>query len=283
MRISLVLFLIILAALGFQNCVGTVPVKFIAQEKSPLSSSMAEGGGLYDGKPENGYYCRVYDNISCQSQVNNLQGLVKVDNSGVHLLEDNCASTSSTFFVGDAGVGFTSLAPNFIAITRGIFKRCEVGADNLPPAPTEMTDAVCISKQNDVAVILTKNTLRKNMDFTLNFRDTTGIRSAVGQSVTKIISTTGSRYFSDTQDFNLTIDLSRSQTSQGHLQVVVDQKSLSLDLNCRQANPDPTIIIEKDMELSSTWMDTNRLVGYWKLNETNAVPPVSGTFAVRMG
>lgn len=269
MRITLVLIFLILFALGYQNCVGNTQLDFARQRQS-LSSSMAEGPGVYDGKPDNGYYCRVYDNMSCQPQVKNLQGIVKVENSIIHLLQDNCTSTSINFLIGDAAVGFTSLAPDFIGLSRGIFKRCELGPDNTPPTPTEMTEALCTSKQDDVAVILNKNILNQQTDFTINFRDSNSVRSATGQAVTKITSSTGTSYFSGTEDFTLTINPSNSQTAKGRLQAIVDGKSLALDLDCRQANPEPTIIFERDMELSPTWIDSTQLVGYWKLNENNA-------------
>lgn len=272
MRINLIFLVgIILSIAQFQNCAGKDQVSFFEQRKSLSSAPMAEGGGLYDGKPENGYYCRVHDNMPCQAQVYGLQSLVKVDDSGLHLLQDNCTSTANNFRSGDAGVSFTSLAPGFIGLTRGIFKKCDVGANRLPLPPTEMTDAFCTSKQNDVAVIVNKSISSQKMDFTLNFRNTAGVHSATIQSVTKTISSNGNSYFSDTQAFNLTIAQSVSQTSRGLLQVVVDQQSWSLDLDCRQANPDPTVIIEKDMELSPSWIDTQRLAGYWKLNEVSAV------------
>ncbi len=269
-RISLILFSLVFIALEFQNCTGGNKLSFEKQRES-LSSSMAEGGGgSFDGKPKEGYYCRVFDDIKCQTQVDDLQGLMKVDNSGLHLVQDNCASTSTNFLLTDAAVGFSTLAPNYIGVTRGIFKKCEVGANNLPIPPTEMTDAICTSSQYNVAVVLNKNTSSSKFDFTFSFRDPSGVRSATGNAVTKTIGAPGSSYSSETQEFNLKIARSDSQTASGELHIVVDNRPWNLNLTCRQASPDPTVIIEKDMEFSPTWINTSRLAGYWKLNEVNA-------------
>ncbi len=272
MRIILGLFSIVLLIVGFQNCVGPVPVKFVEQQKSLLSSSMTEGPGVYDGKPENGYYCRIYDNMSCQSQVNNLQGLVKVDNSGIHLTVDNCASTSFTFLpTADVAVSFTSLIPEYIGASRGIFKKCEVGAGNIPLPPTEVTDAYCTSEDGNTALVINKNIQNKIFDFKLVFRDGAILRSATGNSITKNLNSNISSYTSQTEAFSLTISQANTQTLQAQLKAVVDQKSWSKNLNCRQASAESTVIIKNDMELSPTWIDTSQLVGYWKLNEPSAV------------
>lgn len=262
----LILFVFAFVALKFQNCTGGSELIF-SNKRESLSSSMSQGGGgSYNGKPEDGYYCRIFDNLNCQAQVDKLQSLVKVDSSGIHLTQDSCASTSTNFQFADAAVEFTSLASDYIGVTRGIFKKCEVDSNNLPLPATDMTDVFCTSNDDKVAVILNKNILSHSYDFILKVRDGPGVRSAIGRNIVRV----GNSYISNTQEFNLNIDSSNSQTSPGNLQAVLDQKSLNLKLDCRQASPEPTVIIERDMELSSTWIDTTPLAGYWKLNEVGA-------------
>ncbi len=269
MRTKLILLFLMSLTLLFQNCVGTVPVKFF-NSRMPLKSEMMGGGGGYDGKPENGYYCRVYDDISCQSQVKNLQSLVKVDNSRIHLVQDSCASTSVNFAVGDKAVDYSSVAPNFLGVTRGIFKKCEVGPDNLPSPPREMPDAYCVSHQDNMTVVVNKDLASKDYSFQLFFKNNSSLSTVRGDVVVKSITTAGSNYFSSSEEFDLKINSSNSQTASGHLQVVIDDKPLSINLNCRTASAAPTVIVEKDLEISPTWIDTSLLVGYWKLNESNA-------------
>ncbi len=266
-RIILGLLLLTILSLQFQNCVGNNSIKFFSM-RTPIQSSMT-GGSTYDGKPENGYYCRVFDNLKCQSQVQNVQGLIKVDDSGIHLIEDNCSSTSAHFLADDASVGFSKMASDHIGVTRGIFKKCEVNSANLPTVPSEMTEAYCTTSNDNLAVLINKNLSSKNSNFALYLNEGSTIRKATGDVLVAPMGN-NTRYFSNTQDFNLDINAKDSQTFAGHLQVIVDDKDISVDLSCRQFSPLPSIIVEKDMEISPTWIDTSQLVAYWKLNEVNS-------------
>ncbi len=258
--------LLILFLVSFQSCVGNLAVNFLKSRQS-VQSEVAGGGGTWDGKPDNGYYCRIFDNLSCQSQVANLQSLVKVDDSGIHLIQDNCSSASVNFLNRDPAVEFTSLAPNFLGVTRGIFKKCEVGSDNFPLPPTEMSDAYCVSHQENIAVVINKDLANGNFNFDVYFRDNTTLRTARGDSVLKSSNALGNSYSSTSQEFELRVDAGSSQTSVGYLNVVLDEKPLSINLSCRSANPEPTVIIERDFEISPTWINIAGLAGYWKLNE----------------
>ncbi len=269
MRIKIILLFIMLLTLLFQNCVDSVPVKFFNSRVS-LKSEITGGGGGYEGKPESGHYCRVFDDISCQPQVQNLQGLVKVDNSAIHLLQDNCTSSSINFQIGDSAVEFSSLAKDFLGVSRGIFKKCEMGSDNLPAPSREMTDAYCVSHQDNMTVIVNKNLSNNNFTFDLFFKNNSQSHEVLGVSVNKSKTSFSDSYTSSSQEFNLEISSNNAQTAKGHLQVVVDDKLLSIDLNCRTASAAPTVIIKEDLEISPTWIDTTSLVGYWKLNEVNA-------------
>ena len=268
-RTKFILLFLMLLTLFFQNCVGDMPVKFF-NSRQTLKSELMGGGGGYDGKPENGYYCRVYDNISCQSQVKNIQSLVKVDNTGIHLLQDSCTSTSVNFAVGDKAVEYSSTAPEFLGVTRGIFKRCEVGADNLPSPPTEMPDAYCVSHQDNMTVVVNKDLANNAFSFQLFIKNNSSVSTVRGAAIVKSITSFGSNYFSSSEEFDLKINSSSSQTASGQLQVIVDERPLNINLSCRTASAAPTVILEKDLEISSTWIDTSSLVGYWKLNESNA-------------
>ncbi len=269
MRSKLILLFMMSLTLLFQNCVSEVPVKFFSS-RMPLKSEMMGGGGGYDGKPENGYYCRVYDNISCQSQVKNLQSLVKVDNSGIHLIQDSCTSTSVNFAVGDKAVEYSSIAPDFLGVTRGIFKKCEVGSDSLPSPPREMPDAYCVSHQDNMTVVVNKDLASNAFSFQLFFKNNSSASTVRGDAIVKSITAVGSNYFSSAEEFDLKINASNLQTTSGHLQVVIDDKPLNINLSCRTTNAAPTVIVEKDLEISPTWIDTSLLVGYWKLNEGSA-------------
>lgn len=268
MRIKVLLSLV-LALFLFQNCVDGLSVKF-SSSRLPLKSDVAGGGGGYEGKPGNGYYCRVYDRIPCQSQNQNLQGLVKVDDSRIHLIQDSCTSTSVNFELGDSAVDYTALTPNFLGVSRGIFKKCEVGTDNPPVPSTEMTDAYCISPTDNLAVVVNKNLANEAFSFDLFFRDNSQVREVRGGSAIKFKTSLGDSYTSSLQEFNLEITSSNSQTAMGHLKVVVDEKPISIELSCRVASPTPTVIIKEDLEISPTWIDISSLFGYWKLNEPSA-------------
>ncbi len=287
LRIKIILLSLMLLSLLFQNCVDSAPVKFFDANLSSLKSELS--GGPYEGKPEHGYYCRVYDQILCQPQVQNLHGLVKVDNSGIHLIQDSCASTSVKFKTGDLAVDYTALNSNFLGVSRGIFKKCEMGTDSLPipetemgtdslPIPeTEMADAYCVSSNDNLSVVVNKNLSNQALSFDLFFRENSQVREVRGGSVTKLKNSLGENYTSSSQEFSLEIKSSNSQTNLGKLKVVVDEKPINIDLNCRIASPAPTVIIKEDLEISPTWIDTSNLVGYWKLNEPNAA---NGTLIV---
>lgn len=267
MHSKAILFSLMLLWMLFQNCSGDKSIKFF---NDLLTLKSHEGGGPYEGKPKDGYYCRVFDNISCQAQIQNLQGLVKVDNSKIHLLEDNCTSTSVNFLVDDSAVSFSSLASDFIGLSRAIFKKCEVGSDNLPAPSNEMTDAYCVSNQDDMVVVINKSLTNNAFTFDLFFKNNSLSREVRGGSVNKSPNSLGDGYISASHEFKLAISSSNSQTAAGHLQAVIDEKSLSVDLNCRVASPKPTLVISDDLEISPSWIDTSQLVGYWKLNEPNA-------------
>ncbi len=263
------LSLLLLLTLAYQNCGQDMPVKFFTSAIT-LKSEIMGGGGGYNGKPDDGYYCRVFDDIPCKTEVPNQQSLIKVDTYGIHLIQDMCSSTSLDFQPQDASVEFSPMAKNFLGVSRGIFKRCEMGSDNLPLPPTQMTDAFCVSHENNMTAVISKDLNSKTLSFNLYFSDGTSVRAAQGDSIIKSPSANGSDYASLSHNFNLRIDKMISQTARGRLLTSIDDKQIDIEMNCRSASPEATVIAEKDLELSPTWMDVSQLVGYWKLNEVNA-------------
>jgi hypothetical protein len=258
LKFGLLVVILLALAAQFQNCSGGDSINFSKSNRESLTSLGAEGGNIYDGKPTDGSYCRVFDNVACSTNVSNLQSTLNVDKDGIHLTQDNCASTSTDFLFDDAAVDFTHLASDYIGLSRGIFKKCE------PSKPaTEMADAYCSS--SNMAVVINKNISNQLLDLTLTYQSGAGVR-VVKSGVVK----NGSSYSSLTKEFDLKITNGISQTSPGHVTVMIDNTAMSADLECRQANPTPTIEVDKDLELSPTWIDTSRLAGYWKLNEVNA-------------
>ena len=264
------IFVLLILALAYQNCAQDVRVNFFSSGVTTLKSEIDGGGGGYNGKPDHGYYCRVFDNIPCQTQVPNQQGLVKVDSTGIHLVQDMCSSTSLNFQPEDASVEFSVAAKNFLGISRGIFKKCDVNSNNLPQPPTQMTDVYCVSPDKGMTVVINKNLSSQVLNVNLSFIEGTNLRTAHEDAVIKSSSANGSGYSSVSQSFSLQITKSNSQTSPGHLQASIDDKQIDINLNCRSANSEATIISAKDLEISPTWIDISKLVGHWKLNETNA-------------
>lgn len=267
-----IILVISLLYLSSQNCIGSDPLEFSKNRESLVSrDAQTGGGGGYDGKPDPGNYCRVFDELKCQTQVDGLQSFLKVDQNGLHLLQDNCTSTSTNFRFGDAGVKHTPLLPNFVGVSRGIFKKCDLGRNNLPEPPTEMPDAYCVSNNQQFAAVINKNLRTSELDVTVGFNFGPGTRTVTANSLSKFVDAGGNITYSASRDeFDLSITKSNSQTSSGTMKIVVDDATMVVNLNCRTSSPEPTVIIENDMELSSTWINTSQLVGYWKLNEPNA-------------
>jgi hypothetical protein len=250
----------------YQNCTGQSPVDFSGQSSfQSLSANEQGGAGGFDGKPEPGSYCRVFDNVSCQTQVANLQSVLSVDNTAIHLTSDNCASTSTDFEFSNIAVSTSQINRTFIGLSRGIFKKCE------PDKPaTEMADAWCRSKNNDVDIVINKNIATKKLDLSLLFRNSGQLRAVSTSSIAKTQNGSNTIYTSTREQFDLNITNSIAQTSTGKLNALIDNHVMNVDVDCHQANPEPTIIINRDLEIHSSWIDTTRLAGYWKLNEVNA-------------
>ncbi len=281
MRIKIVLISIVLVGLVFQNCADKASVEFLNSSLSSLKSELS--GGPYEGKPDNGYYCRIYDQISCHTQKQNLQALVKVDNSGIHLVQDQCTSTSLNFKVGDSAVDYSALTPSFLGVSRGIFKKCEVGTDNLPVPSMEMADAFCVSGNEDLTVVVNKDLANQAFSFDLFFRDNSQVREVRNGSVNKLNTSLGDNYTSSSQEFSLEVTSSNSQTTTGRLKAAIDEKLIDIDLSCRTASPTPTVITKEDLEISPTWIDISSLVGYWNLNEPSAANGTAITDSSRNG
>lgn len=257
---------------GFQNCMGGDGNMNFAKARESLASYETQGGGSgYDGKPELGSYCRVFDELTCQTQIDGLQSLLKVDQSGLHLEQDNCATTSTNFLFGDVAVKFTSLLPDYIGVSRGIFKKCDPNQ-----TPNEMPDAYCVANHQNFAAVINRDLSSSTLNLAVAYDSGNGLRTVTANSIIKSVTADGDiLYSSRINEFDLSIKTSNSQTADGKIQIAVDDKILAMDLNCSTSNPKPTIIIEDDMELSPTWIDTSQLVGYWKLNEPNAVEGTS--------
>jgi hypothetical protein len=269
MRVLVVSIIAVLVL--FQNCNSSGPqIDFNSNRQQLTSQAQGGSGGSFDGKPTPGTYCRVFDNLSCQTASANIQSTLMVDATNITLATDNCASTSTKFSFGDVAVDYTNFAPEYVGLTRGIFKKCELGTNSLPQPPTEMADAFCTSSQNKLAVIINKNLATQNLDLNLVFNDSSGVRSVKTNLITKTQNSGGTTYSSSSQKFDLSIPSSISQTSQGRLVAMVDNTAIDVPIECRQASSTPTVVIDKDLELSPTWIDTTRLAGYWKLNEVNA-------------
>lgn len=264
---------VLLITTQYQNCGHSNTVNF-GKTRESLSSHAAGGGDIYDGKPGDGVYCRVFDDMTCQSNVKNIQSLMTVSNTQIQLTQDNCASTATNFLTSDVAVDFTNLISDYVGVTRGIFKKCEIDKNGLPLPPNEMPDAYCTSSTNEVAVVVNKNLATKNLDFTISFISGGQPRIVKSDRLSKSQSANGTTYSSSMQEFDLNISKTNSQTSPGTLTTNLDGSPMSVTVNCRQASSDPTVIIDQDMEISPTWIATNNLAGYWKLNE---VPASEGT------
>ncbi|OQW49211.1 MAG: hypothetical protein A4S09_03850 [Proteobacteria bacterium SG_bin7] len=258
-------------ALKFQNCTGGENTVLFSNIRGSIESSSMQGGS-YDGKPSSGSYCRVYDDLTCQSNVPGLQSLLTVNDKGIHLVQDNCASATTNFLFNDVAIKFSTLLPDYIGVSRGIFVKCELDTNNLPKIPEAMPDAYCVSQDNRIAAIVNKNLITSQMNLSLTFDLNGPLRRAKADNLIKRIANNGDIIYSSIEsDLDLTITKSTSQTSSGSMRVVVDDLVIEKKLNCRTSSPLPTVIVESDMELSSTWINTTQLVGYWKLNEANAV------------
>lgn len=259
-----------LLLLQFQNCSGGGLIDF-AKNRQSLSSSEQQGGGTtYDGKPDPGNYCRVFDNISCQTQVSDVQSTLKVDTAKIQLLTDNCASTATNFQFSDAAVGLSSLNREFIGLSRGIFRKCDINSSGIPLPPTEMPDAWCKSNQESVDVVINRNLASQELKLELRIRGGPEVRIVNRSGVQKSQSTNSYSYSLLREKFDLYVPIVAAQTSLGHLNAIVDNIELNVDLECRRAEGASTILIDRDLEIHSSWIDTNRLAGYWKLNEQNA-------------
>ncbi len=267
----LVILSVALIYLSFQNCSGGNTVKFF-EVQSSLTSQAMDGGNGYDGKPSPGSYCRVFDELKCQAQVAGLQSLLTVNATGIRLEQDNCATTSTNFLFDDVTVKFTSLLPNYIGVSRGIFKKCDLDNNKQPVLPSEMPEAFCNSENQQFSAVINKNLRNSELDLSVAYNSSSGIRTVSANSIRKFIDANNDiNYSSKSNEFDLSIKKSTSQTASGTMRIVVDQETKVVNLSCHTSGPQPTVVIEKDMELSSTWLDTSQLVGYWKLNEPNSV------------
>lgn len=261
--------IVILLISSSQNCTREGNPTIFSLSRESLYSREA-GGETYDGKPSSGTYCRFYDNISCQPQVKGLQGLLTVDSQNITLDQDNCATTDTNFRVTDAAVTYSSLFPEYLGLSRGIFRKCEIGSNDLPEVPQEMPDAYCVSSDNKFAAAISKKLMDSNLILSLIFNLGNGVRRVDADNMQKLVSASGVSYSAVDKQIDLSIPFIDAQTSVASLRVSVDDMVLEKKLNCRTSTPLPTVIIEKDLELSSTWINTSALVGYWKLNEPNA-------------
>ncbi len=267
---SSIILILLIVAFEYQNCMGGGDSVRFSNVRGSLNSQM--GGESYDGKPSPGKYCRVYDELACRPQVTGLQSLLNVDAKGLHLEQDNCATTSTNFLLDDAAVKYSPLLGEYIGVSRGIFKKCEVGANELPITPEEMPDAYCVSEDNHLAAVVNKNLKNSQLDLSLAYESSNGLRRVSASNLVRRISANGEVvYTSLNSKFDLTITPSVAQTAVARVNVIVDNVAIEKKLICRTSSPLPTVIIERDLELSSTWIDTTQLVGYWKLNEPNAV------------
>ena len=268
LKLLMILIFLSLSILQFQNCTNS-NVKFFDTNRETLSSRVG-GGDIYDGKPADGNYCRIFDNMTCPANAKNLQGMARVNNLKVQLIEDNCTSTTTTFLTSDAAVSFTPLAENYIGITRGIFKKCDVDQNGLPLPLTEMPEVYCTTANNQISVVVNKNLATQNLELNLSLAQDGKVRLVQSEGLQKSLTSNNIKYTSPSFAFDLNIAQSTSQTLSGNLSAKVDNSLINISMDCRQANSSPTIIVEQDLEISTTWIDTTNLAGYWKLNEITA-------------
>ncbi|OQW46970.1 MAG: hypothetical protein A4S09_16125 [Proteobacteria bacterium SG_bin7] len=248
----------------YQNCdIGSPDMKFVS-ERVTLRSEGGTGGG-FDGKPGNGTYCRIYDSISCSASTPNLQSVLSVDDKGIQLNQDNCTTTSTKFLFNDVAFDYSKLLPDYIGLSRGIFKKCDLSEQQ-----STMGETFCTSAQSNAALVIAKTITTKNLELVLTFVNSKGRRSVKIGSLSKTQNASSTTYSSNTERFDLKVEGGISQTHLGHLVTEVDDIPIDMSLECRLSNPTPTIVNEQDLEISPTWIDITRLAGYWKLNEINA-------------
>ncbi|OQW50294.1 MAG: hypothetical protein A4S09_00430 [Proteobacteria bacterium SG_bin7] len=275
MRLINILAIAIFLLLQFQNCSGGGTVNFFNNRQSLSSSEQQGGGTTYDGKPEPGDYCRVFNDVPCQTQVSNIQSMLRVDNTKIQLINDNCTSTATNFQFADVAVGLSDLNRKFIGLSRGIFKKCEVNSSGSPLPPVEMPEAWCKAKQNNVDLVISRNLATQELKLELLLGRGTEVRTVLSKGVQKSQTANNYYYTLPKEKFDLSIPASAAQTSTGHLGTVVDNAEINVELDCRQANGTSTILIDRDLELHSSWIDTSRIAGYWKLNEVSALDGTS--------
>lgn len=271
-RLLLVGAAILLALSQFQNCQNSNGLIDFSRQRTSLTSSENAGGtDIYDGKPEPGSYCRAFDALECASGSANIQSIMKVDNNGIELITDNCATTSTRFEFADPAVAFSSYNPHYLGLSRGIFKKCELDSANLPKTEIPVIEeAWCHSGTHKIDVVINRHISTSELEAKIVFLSGASVHEVGTRSIVKNRTASSTVYSSSEKNFDLTIPDSVAQTSLGQVSLVIDEKQVLANLECRQANPLPTIIIERDLELHPSWVDTNRLAGYWKFNEVNA-------------
>jgi hypothetical protein len=268
-----IIILMLSILLIFQNCGDTVGVMFNRDSRQSLSSNEQGGAGVYDGKPTPGTYCRVSENIGCATTTNNVRSIAVVDANKIQLTEDTCTSTALNFEFADPAVSYANINPNYIGLSRGIFKKCEVDNSGVPLPPTDMAEVLCRSRADQVDVVINKSLSSGALDVNLSFISGGQIRSVKPKSIAKSSGASSLKYSSIEDAFDLSINniVGDAQTTVGSLSAVIDGVTKTVAMDCRQVNPQPTIIYSRDLEIDSSWIDTGRLAGYWKLNDSPAV------------
>lgn len=234
--------------------------------------SSISSNSLNTNKPDIGTYCRVFDNASCQLASPNVQGTVVVSSTNIKLANENCASYPSSFDFVDPAVSYPAFKSNYFYLSRGIYGKCSLGANNLPLPATEMVEAHCTSAQDKIDVSIVKNLTNQSMSLDVTYLSATGIRSVKNNSVISKRQSGADLIYSSAQElFELTITPSQLQSAPGRLNIAIDNTPMSIILSCRYANVNTSLNVSKDLYLDSSWIDTSKLAGYWKLNDATAI------------
>jgi len=258
-----ILFLTAATILG-QYC-SKSEVSFNSQNHESFNSlltSSASGDGVpVDGKPDQGSYCRIHREMECSDDTF-LQGLAYVDDIGITLQKDNCSKDQLKFSFSDSLIEYRNYNSNFITVGQGIFKKCEL--EKVGDGKTsDMTEVFCRSTVENVDVVLS-STVNGQYNGAIYFADGRNVPSFLvdkSQDFSKLV------YTSPVANFSLAFDLSSGAGgSTGLLTAKIDDTDYNVSLNCKHANPFPAIVAANDLEISSKWMDTSGLMGYWKLN-----------------
>lgn len=243
------------------------------QDNTPKAFvSTASNSLLSTNKPDPGTYCRVYDNANCQFASPNIQGTTIVSSTNIKLSNENCASYPSSFDFEDPAISYPAFKSDYFYLSRGIYRKCSLGSNNLPLPAAEMVEAHCSSTQDKVDVSLVKNLATQSMTLDVTYLSAAGVRSVKSNSVISKRQSGADLIYSSAQElFELTITTGQSQSAQGRLNIAIDNTPMSITLSCRYANVSTSLNVSKDLYLDSSWIDTAKLVGYWKLNDATAV------------